>query len=160
MTTTITENKNKPEAPVMDFAEAEKYFSTRRDLFGYFVDLYEKRFRKQGLSQRKFCEHAGVNRGTFSWWKHVLTVKPIAKTQIDAAKPDNNGISSKKESIKAPAFVRLTAMSENQSVSGTKRKHSGRLEIILKNSGHVLRVSENFDPVSLLRIILGLEGTC
>jgi hypothetical protein len=93
-------------------------------------------WEQSGLSQLEFCRQQGLNGGTFAWWKRQLHRRAGEAPKRRGRPP---------QSSSRFVEVRLTGTS------------SGGYEVVLPG-GRSIRVSSQFDPQILSRLIKAVES--
>ena len=133
-----------------------------------------KRWEKDDLTIRAFCEQQRLSAASFHWWRRELKKRdrPCSRSTVNRAKSR-----SRKRSTSPPSVLRQTA-SPSASVSASSDSRSplfvparvvsetsafaGRdvMEILLRN-GRVVRVCPTVDTEALSKVVGMLEdGMC
>lgn len=102
------------------------------------------RQQQSGLSRAAFCSREGINKNAFTWWAQELR----RRDQLPQAGKDS---SSHSKRARRPAFVPVRV------IQTTPRNDTSALEVVTKN-GHVVRVQPDFDPATLRKVVVALEG--
>jgi hypothetical protein len=112
----------------------------------YWSDLVSA-WEQSGLSQAEFCRRRGINGGTFVWWKRQLQPRSGPATEHSATSdaPKRRGRPPKAGSARF-VEVRLTGAATTSTY-----------EVMLAR-GRSIRVSSQFDPQILSRLIAAVES--
>ena len=98
-----------------------------------------RRWRRSRITVREFCQRHQVSEASFFSWRRVLRERGLL---------DEPRTTTAKALVKAPAFVKLTTLDAEPTVS--------TIELVL-NHRRLLRVRPGFDADMLLELIRLLE---
>jgi transposase-like protein len=105
-------------------------------------------FRSSGLSQAEFCRRQGINQGTFSWWKRELPRRAGQRPLGRSAEPraEFAEFRSRRGQLAKLGTVALGSPCQGPTY-----------ELVLAN-GRSIRVSAEFDPAVLSRLVAAAES--
>ncbi len=131
-----------------------------------------KRWERDDLTIRAFCEQEQLSAASFHWWRGELKKRdqPSSRSMVNRAKSRSRKRSTSQHSVLrqtaspptsasstswSPSFVPVRVASETSAFAGRDV-----MEILLRN-GRVVRVSPTVDTEALSKVVAMLEGgTC
>ena len=103
---------------------------------------------QSGLTQADYCRQHELSRAAFGWWKRQLQGKP---------KPRRRSPGTKRPHRDRPATVQFVEVQRGPDV-GTST--DAAVYEVLLSRGRAIRVSHEFDPDVLKRLIATVESSC
>lgn len=107
------------------------------------------RQKQSGLTAAEFCAREEIKPTALSWWAKELRER-------DGTRPARAAKKVVAKKPRRPAFVPVRVIEAAPSASAV----SVGVEVVTR-AGHVVRVKPGFDPATLRRVLIALEGrTC
>ena len=118
---------------------------------------YVEDWAGSGLSQREFCQGRGIKLGSFQWWRWWL--KQLAKGQerISAGRRSAGVEQGQRANQSLFVPVRVVESTPGRRTWGEGAGVAGRLELVLRASGHRVIIRGEFDEKVLARLIAVAE---
>lgn len=107
-------------------------------------------WERSGLTLEEFGRQRGVKVTTLSWWRYVFRHSAKARAQ---RRRSSAPLGASREQRAEVPFVEVK-------LSGAENASTACVFEVVLHSGHVVRVPQHFDPVSLRSLVSALGSPC